>query len=268
MNIFDYGDYKKWVIDKVKSYPNKGRGQYSRIAEHLNASPTIVTQVFVGDRQLTPEQALLLSDFFALPKLESRFLILLVNFARAGSHLYQEKLKEEIEEMRTQSREIRNRVQQDVKLNDEAKAILYSNWYYLAIWSLTAIKGFENLEAIAERLDLNKTQTREALDFLIKFSLVKVNDKGELTVGPTLIHLEAKSPQIPRHHQNWRLQAFQRYEKPDPNDAFYTAPITLSKEDAIKLRDQTLKFIASTVDFVKDSPSEELYCFCIDWFKI
>lgn len=267
MNIFEYEDYKRWVNDKVRSLPKKGRGQYSRIAEYLNTSPAIVTQVFTGDRELTPEQALLLAGYFALPKLESRYFVLLVNFARAGSHLYREKIMEEIQEMKAQSQEIAKRVPQNAEITEEAKAILYSNWYYLAVWNLIAINSFSRLESVAERLGINKSKAREAIDFLLKFRLIKFVDE-ELKVGPTLIHLESKSPHIPRHHQNWRLQAFRHYEDPIVSDAFYTAPMTLSKADAVKLREQILKFISQTVDVVKDSPSEELYCLCIDWFKV
>ncbi len=268
MDIFEYDDYKKWVIAKIDFLANKGRGQYSRIAEHLNTSPTIVTQVFKGDRELTPEQALLLAKYFALSKSESRFFILLVNFARAGSHLYRESLREEIIEERKRSQEIRNRVPQDIILTEEVKAILYSNWYYLAIWSLSAIEGFDDLEVICKRINLSKAKGREALDFLLKYSLVKYDEENKLRVGHTLLHLDANSPQIARHHQNWRLQAFSRYEAPMAEDAFYTAPITLSRSDAKKLRTSILKFISQTGELVKDSPSEELFCLCIDWFVV
>ncbi len=268
MNIFDHIDYKKWVHQKLKTLPKEGRGQLRKIANYVNTSPTIVTQVFNGDRELTPEQAVLLGDFFALSKLEARFLILLVNYSRAGTHLYKAKLKEEIEELREQSKEIKNRVRQDAALTEEAKSVLYSNWYYLAIWSLTAIKEFDSIDAIVERLNLNKKKAREALDFLLKHGLVKESENKKLSVGPTLVHLEAGASQIPRHHQNWRLQAFNRYENIRSTDAFYTAPVTLSQKDAERLREKVIQFISEGVDLIKDSPSEKLYCLCVDWFEV
>lgn len=268
MTIFDYEDYKKWVRGRLASLPKSGRGQLKRIADHLGASPTIVTQVFNGDRELTPEQALLLADYFTLNKNESRYLILLVNYARASSHRYKLNLKEEIEETRIKAREISHRVRQNFALTQEAKSVLYSNWYYLAIWSLSAIPGFDHLEIIATHLKLNKRNAREALDYLVKYALVLEDDQGRLKIGPTLLHLESSSPQIPRHHQNWRLQAFNRYENPSAENVSYTAPVTLSAEDARRVRENTLKFISDNVNIIKDSPSEKLYCLCIDWFEV
>jgi uncharacterized protein (TIGR02147 family) len=268
MSIFDYDDYKKWVRDSISNMPKDGRGQLKKIADHLGTSPTIVTQVFGGNRELTPEQALLLADFFALSKIETRFLILLVHFSRAGTYRYRQNLKEEIDEMRIKSREISNRVKQNYSLNEEAKSVFYSNWYFLAIWSLTAIEGFNNLDKISTRLGLNKKKAREAIDFLLKYSLIIEDDKQNLQIGPTLIHLESGSPQIPRHHQNWRLQAFTKYENPKNDNASYTAAVTLSTEDVKVIRENLLKFISENVNIIKNSSSEKLYCLCLDWFEV
>lgn len=268
MTIFSYDDYKKWVNDLIASLPNRGRGQSMRIAEHLNTSPTIVTQVFRGDRDLTPEQAVLLCEYFALSKIESKYLILLVNLSRAGSHRYKALLREELEDLRQQARHINNRVAKDIELTDEAKSILYSNWFYLAAWSLVAIGGFDSAPAIADRLGISVKKAAEALEFLKRFGLVKDDEKGRLSVGPTLIHLDADSPHIARHHQNWRLRAFRKYDSPGENDAFYTAPVTLSSKDAKLVRERVLQFIAETVKTIAPSPSEELFCLCLDWFGV
>lgn len=268
MNIFSYDNYKLWVQERIQALPNRGRGQFIKIANHLSTSPTIVTQVFKNDRDLTPEQALLLADYFGLVKLETRYLVMLVNYSRAGSHRYKMALKEEIIEMQLSSREIQNRVPQSQKLSEEAKAILYSNWYYLAIWSLAAIPEFQNLNMMADRLGIKKRQVRGALDFLVKHALINESASGELSVGPTLLHLEADSPQIPRHHQNWRLQAFRHYENPLSQSVSYTAPVTLSEQDVGILREKILEFISQTVARIKTSPSEKFYCFCLDWFEV
>lgn len=268
MTIFDYDDYKEWVRGTIGAMSKGGRGQLKRIADHLNTSPTIVTQVFNGDRELTPEQGLLLADFFALSKMETRFLILLVNFSRAASHRYSQSLKEEIEELRLSSREISSRVRQSNKLSEEVKSIFYSNWYYLAVWSLTAVEGFNNLETITTRLGLNKKKAREAIEFLLKHSFI-IEDEGQnLRVGPTMIHLDSTSSQIPRHHQNWRIKAFAKYENPKIDDIFYTAAVTLSEKDVQRVRENVLQFISQNVEIIKDSASEKLCCLCLDWFEV
>lgn len=265
--IFDHRDYKKWVNERIAAMPKGGRGQYMRIVEALGTSSAIVTQIFKGERDLTAEQAVLLSDHFGLSKFERQYLLMLVNYSRAGSHRYRKILEEEISELQIRAREIKSRVPQDKELNEEAKAILYSNWYYLAIWSLTAIPGFDSLDLIIERLQIHRAKANQALEFLEKHGLVKSLD-GKLSIGPTLIHLESSSPNIPRHHQNWRGRALLKYESSGTEDVAYTAPITLSKHDAAIMRERVLTFVSETLKLVKDSPSEELHCLCLDWFRV
>jgi uncharacterized protein (TIGR02147 family) len=267
MIIFDETNYKIWVNSRVKAMPKGGRGQYTSIAQYLSTSTSIVTQVFKGDRDLTPEQAVLLSEYFGLTKLEREYLILLVNYSRAGTHRYKEILKDQIEEQQQYSKEIKSYVAQNIEINEEKKSVLYSNWYYLAIWSLTAIEGYDSIDAIADRLKINRSKANEALQFLLKIGMV-IDQGGKLKVGPTLIHLESSSPHIPRHHQNWRLRAFQKYENSKATDVFYTAPVTLSEKDIKMIRERIVKFIADTIDVVKASPSEKLYCMCMDWFEV
>lgn len=267
MNIFEYEDYRKWVLDQISSMGKKGRGQLTAIAHHLSTSTSIVTLVFKGDRDLTPEQAVLLAEFFGLPKHERDYLILLVNYSRAATIRYKEILKEGIRETQVRAQELSFRVAQNAQLSEESKAIIYSNWYYLAIWSLTAISEFRTPEAISQRLGLSRQKTNEALQFLVKEGLVKSND-GLLEVGSTLLHLESTSPNVSRHHQNWRLKAFPKQESPHSKEIFYTAPVTLSEEDTKKMRDKIVAFIADTVKDIQTSPSEKFYCLGIDWFEV
>ncbi|MBL7542612.1 MAG: hypothetical protein JNL11_02295 [Bdellovibrionaceae bacterium] len=57
MNLFETLDYKSWVNERIQTLPKGGRGQYKQMSDHMGVNPTIVTQVFNGDRELTPEQA-------------------------------------------------------------------------------------------------------------------------------------------------------------------------------------------------------------------
>lgn len=266
MSLFAYTDYKIWFNTLVKSMPKGGRGQLSQLARFLNTSPVIITQVFKGDRDITPEHAVLLAEYLGLTKTERSYLILLVNHSRAGSYHYKKILSEEIEEQRKKGLEVKSHVHQEKDLTEKAKSILYANWYYLAIWSLVAIPKFNNVQAISEKLDLPRKKIQEAVNFLIDYQLI-AEQKNKLVIGTRLLHLESESIHIPRHHQNWRLRAFRNYDKMTSQDLSYTAPMTLSKSDAVKVREKLMRLISETVTVVKDSPSEESFCLCLDWFE-
>ena len=267
MSIFEYEDYKDWVNSYIKQMQKGGRGEYRRLAEKLNTNSAIISQIFKGAREITPEQAISLTEYFALSHAEQKYFILLVNYARAASFQYKKMLKEEIEAQKVNFTQIKNRVEQSTELSEQAKMILYSNWYYLATWSLIAIPEMSSVEVIAERLQISKKKIRSAVDFLLENSLI-VQDKDKYKNGPSLIHLEAESPLISRHHQNWRLQAFRKHDESNIKNTFYTAPVTLSESDARKIREKILQLVSSSVKVIKNSPSEKMYCLGIDWFEI
>ncbi|HRO67840.1 MAG TPA: hypothetical protein PL182_09780, partial [Pseudobdellovibrionaceae bacterium] len=69
-----------------------------------------------------------------------------------------------------------------------------------------------------------------------------------------------------KHHQNWRVQALLKAEALGEDELMFTSPMTLSKKDfeefKIELSDLIQRFSAR----VKESPSEEVGCFNLDWF--
>ena len=66
MGIFEYNDYKLFVRNRIREMARAGRGQYQKMALHLRVHPTLVSQIFRGVRDLTPEQASEVAVFLEL----------------------------------------------------------------------------------------------------------------------------------------------------------------------------------------------------------
>src|SRR5688572_27241684 len=84
-SIFEFGDYKQFVRESVLAMPHRGRGQYRRMAKHMRVHTTLLSHVFRGSKELTPEQACSLGSFLELKELESDYLLALVERNRAGN---------------------------------------------------------------------------------------------------------------------------------------------------------------------------------------
>lgn len=125
--IFEYLDYKIWVKDRIARMPKKGRGQFTALAKHLNTSTANITLIFKGTRNLTLEQAALLSDYFELSKSERRYLILLVNFYRSKSHFHRTLLEEEMSDLRKQESPIMSSATPESE-NLPQLQLRYQNW--------------------------------------------------------------------------------------------------------------------------------------------
>ncbi len=247
--------------------PKRGYGQSNKLAQFIGAHTTLVSQVMKGIKTFTFEQAALTADFLGLNDFESEFFLLLVQWDRAGNESLRKNLKRQIDQAKIKSAELEHRLKSDKKISEEQRAIFYSDWIYSAVRQLTAIDGFQNKDAIAVHFQISKKQTKEVIDFLLSTGLC-IEIKGELRPGPSSTHLGASSPWVRIHHMNWRQKAMEQINKKDAVQLHYTAPLTVSKKHALKIREMIISFLAEVDTVIEPSPSEELLCMNIDWFKV
>lgn len=264
MSFFDYTDYKALVNDWVTSQPRQGYGLYSKIAEALGTNSVIISQVFRSTRDLNLEQAAKLSAFMGLSQLESDYLLLLVQLARAGTHELRKIFERQLQEVRTRGQTIRQRIQHQ-ELSDEDKAVFYSSWLYLATWLGASVPGLASVHAIAQRFQVPEERISGILRFLTEHDLL-VKKGGRFELGEKVIHVAADSPHVIRHHLNWRMKALQSMDRARPEDLHYSAPMALSKDLVPKIREELAQLIQKQTKRVADSPSETLMCLNLDWF--
>lgn len=267
MEIFEFEDYKKYVKSRILSMPKRGYGQLRRLSEYLGVNTAFISQVFKGDKNLSSEQAIKTALFFGLNELETEYFISLTQLERAGSQELKRFLKKQIAVIKEKSQRVSNRLKVERVLAESDKAIFYSDWYYSAIRQLPAIKGFDNVDAIANYVGLSRAAVNEIIHFLLQNNLLN-EEKGKLTIGPSRTHLEPESPWVKMHHTNWRTKALENLKDQDPTKLHFSFPTTLSIADAEKVRARILKLIEDIGKIVDPSPSEELRCLNIDWFKV
>lgn len=246
--------------------PKNGRGELRKIALYLNVHPTLLSQVLSGGKDLSLEQAVLLSDYLGLNDFEKEYFLFLVQYERAGSKQLKSYFHSKLRKLQEEGENISSRFLRTTEIREEDKAIFYSHWQNSAIRLLTSIQGFQSLDAISEKLKLSKLQVRRTLDFLLSVGLVR-EEGGKYTVGPSRTHVPAHSPYVVRHHVNWRLKAFDAYEKMEKQELAITLPMTLSKKDAAKLRALLVDFVESVHQTIEKTDPEELMCLNIDYFS-
>jgi uncharacterized protein (TIGR02147 family) len=267
-SIFEYENYKKLVRDWVEERPKGGHGQFKKMAEYLNVSTVLVSQIFNGDRDLTNDQAWVLTSFMGLTQLESEYFHLLVQRERAGVAALKDHLENKLKEVRARGQNLRERLPRDLELTEQDKALFYSNWYYSAARLLTSIQGYQNVDAIAARLELPRSQVAQVVEFLLSKGLCVESDRGELAMGPRRTHLEKESPYIRNRQLDWRSRGFEAMNRNDPHQMFFTGPMTLSVNGIEMVRQEILKLIDVVSKIVDKEQAQELACLNIDWFKV
>lgn len=267
MSIFEYSDYRSFMKELFQRMPKQGYGQAYKLARFLGVHTTLVSQVLKKHKTFTLEQASTTAEFLGLNDLESEYFLSLVQIDRAGNEALRKILKRQLSGLRKKAADLSNRLSPRSTLRDELRATFYSDWTYSAVRQLTAIPTFDNIEDIAARLSLPRKQVKNIIDFLLRSGLCK-EEKGKLSVGPSSTHLEVSSPWIKSHHCNWRQKAIQEINREDDLKLHYSSPLTLSKSDAARVREMLIKCIDEVDKVIDPSPSEELRCLNIDWFRI
>lgn len=265
-SIFDYQDYKTYLVDLIAGQPKGGRGLRSRLAQEIGVQVAYVSQVLNGHLHLSLEQANKTNHFFGHTKDESHFFMLLVQHARSGDAptraYFQELLDAELAKRLVLTR----RLGMAQGIQQEDQVTYYSAWFYSAIHILVTIPAFQSVNAIAGKTGLSREQVQQALEFLTRTGLVMKQGDRYLP-GSAQIHLDQKSTLTARSHANWRLRALGTLDTPKESDVHYTGVFSLSTKDAMKLKAIFLKHIEDVVGVVKASPEEQLSIFCLDFFS-
>jgi len=266
-DVFDYDDYRKYIADFLKALPNEGYGQLAKIARAISLNPSTLTLVLHGQKDFTPEQANDLCEHWQMTELETEYFLHLVAYSRAGKQNLRNRIRQQLGKIRKQSKDLKSRLPAQAELSEEAKAIFYSQWYYSGIRLLTSISGFNSPEKISEYLAIPRSTVKQVLDFLVATGLC-ISEGGKYRMGPQSTHLEAVSPLVARHHQNWRLKSIERTDRLGAEELLFTSPVSISKEGIPEVRKILVNAVESCFKIIDPSPCEELACLNIDWFKL
>jgi uncharacterized protein (TIGR02147 family) len=265
--IFEFNDYKAFVVEHVKALPRGGHGQYRRMAKHLRVHTTLLSHVFRGDKELSPEQACGLATFLGLRELEQDYLLALVDRSRAGSVELKRAIDRRLSLLRERHEQIEHRVPGARTLSAEHRATFYSSWVYSAVRMASSLEDVRDAPAIAARLSLPQELVDSVLQFLLAAGLLS-HDGERFQLVSKRTHVGASSPLAAAHHRNWRTQAMNRYERMTRRDFAFTSPVSVSREDARRIRELLVETVASVTTIVGPSECETLAVLNIDWLEL
>lgn len=266
-DVFEFKDYKRYLESVEQSRKSYERGFRSKLAEFLGCQSGYISHVLNGDAHFSLEQIMRVAKFLNLKTREQKFLLLLVEHARAGTPELRTHFSDELKTLLDQHHNIKERVGDSRVLSEADQSTYYSSWHYLAVHVLSSLPEYNDAKSIANALKIPEEVVGKVLLFLIQSNIIK-DEKGIFHPGITQVHLNRESPLIRQHHTNWRISAIQSLMNDNRNDLHYTTVSTLSKVDAEKLRAEMLQLIERYVEVVKPSEEEVMYGFNIDFYNL
>lgn len=267
MDIYEFSDYRNFLKAHMRKLPMQGHGVKASMAQLLGCQSTYISRVFTGKANFSLEQAEKLTDFLGLAEGEAHYFLLLVQKQRAGTARLEKYFEKQIEAARKQRLNLKDRLKVKKSLSIEDQAKYYSSWEYSAIHVMVSISRFRSKSDLAQALRLPLKKISSVIDFLVSVELL-LPTKDWYKLGEATLHLAADSPMISKHHTNWRIQVIKSLEKNSLEDIHYSSVITLSQEDAFRIKEHLIQFISRCKKIVRTSKEEEVYGFCCDFFNL
>jgi uncharacterized protein (TIGR02147 family) len=264
--IFEFKNYKKYLESRVGDRRQRS-GMKGAMAKALRCQPTYVSQFVYGSANLSLEQAEILNGFLGHSRDEGEFFFLLVQHERSGTPSLRKYFSEKIEENLKKRLVLTERLGTSNELSEVDQSRYYSTWKFLAVHIAVTIPALQTREAISTFLKLPLAVVSETVEFLVKCGMV-IDDTGNLSTGTTFIRLGNQSHNILKHHANWRTQAVESLDREQISELHYSAVMSISKEDVLKLKNRMLDFIQNNSEIIRASKEEELYCYTLDFFSL
>jgi uncharacterized protein (TIGR02147 family) len=262
--IFHYRDYRKFLNDKAKE---QGRGFASKLASSLKCQNSFVSQVMKGSVNFSPEHAIAVARVLKLDQRETEFLMLLIMRDRAGSKELSAYYDQKLEKLTASDREVKSHLQPSSQLSQEMKAVYYSSWKYQAIHVGASVPAIANIATLSEQLDIPVDEVRRIVDQLIEWGLIS-EANGVLRNLQVSVHLGRESFLTPNFHLQWRLKAMHSMDISDARRLHFSSTVSLSRADAMKIREILLESLRAQDDLIAASPEEEVWQLNVDWFSL
>ena len=266
MIIFKYNSYLKFLSDRV-GQSGARTGLKAKLAQAMDCQQTYLSKVFKGEAHLSLEQAMGATKFFEMNDQETDYFLLLVSYARAGEPSLKKFYLSKMKAYQDRMTSVESQTEIKEHLNREDQQIYYSNWYYMAFHIAVSLKSCGSVEELAEAFDIERPQASEIVDFLLRTGLIQLH-RNRLAPGPTHIHLKKGTPDLLKHHTNWRLQALNSVTNSQRDNFHYTVVASLSEKDARELRIRLVEWVESFLKTIESSPEETIFCHNIDFFRV
>lgn len=266
--IFEYSDYKMYLMDLLKSKPGRGHGFKTQLAKAANCHLAYVSNILNKEAHFSLEQAEEVNKFLGHTRDEGHFFLLLIQLSRAGTPLLRARFKDQINEILEKRLVLKDRVDIKKNLSEIDQIKYYSSWHYAAVHMGISLLKLRTRDALVDHFNLPIERINEILEFLISINLV-VRQGNRFEVGVGRIFLGSDSSMILKHHTNWRMKAIESLDRTFKTDIHFSSVVTLSSSDVRKIKEQLIKYIEDIRGIVRESSrDEELYSFCLDFFKV
>jgi uncharacterized protein (TIGR02147 family) len=265
LNIFNHLNYKEFI--QIAASPEQGgRGTQSRLAKSMGCQASYLYQVLKGKADLTEDQAFRATIFFGFNEREREYFIALVRTVRASSGEYREFLNRQIQRLREEDLDLKNKADsKSAPADNEAWEYYFSGTLPSLIHVLTSSEVFQSSAAIAKRLRVPTKTVDTHLAKLAKFDFLKRSNEKWVHNSPSL-HFAKDSKHNLILQLMRRAQASSSLVAANPESTHFSSLFTLDRESFEKLRKEIAEFVLRSQKLIHQGGTDNPYVLSLDLF--
>ncbi len=264
-------DYRAYLKEWIAAQPKGGHGLVSALAKAARCQPAYFSRVLQGKAQLSPEQAFAIRKVLGHSDDQTRYFMLLVEYDRAGDADLKAYYQSRIEAEREARTNLQNRFKEAKTLSREHQVTYYGSAHYAAIHACISVPELQTIPGLEKFLALPRERIVEVLKFLTDCGLA-VEEQGRWRVGLNRLHLGRDSDLIRNHHSNWRIEAMKSLDRgkgaQGGEDLHYSAVVSLSREDAHRLKEHWIQALEQFNAVIAPSQEETVRAITLDFFSL
>lgn len=268
LDLYSFSNYRNYIEKFIDTSPNNGRGQRTKIAEVMNVKVSYVSRILQEKADLSMEQALSLGKYFQYDHDEMDYFLLLVNYARAGSKSLQIHLKEKIKKIQNERMQLKNQLVPKRDLTEKEQAQYFSNLDNALVHLSLTLPNVNTADDITNKINIPRERVAEILKMLVQLQLVKKDIYGNYETLEQRLFLPSDSSIISNYHAQRRMQVIPYLNHSNDIDLHYSSTISISKEDFLEIKKVLVKALESARTRIKDSGTEQLCGFNLDFYRI
>lgn len=222
-----------------------------------------------GSADLSEDQLHLLCEYFNLNRDETKYLELLLQFAKSGLKDRKDVLKREIHIFQSIKLDIKNNIDVD-QITPEHQLFIdyFLNPQMQIVHVALNVKKYQTLESLEKVINSDKKALIEILDKLIQLNLIEYKNKRYQVIKESL-HLPKDSHLIHPHQTLLRVKSLEHKEVKSRDSGNYTFSVTFScdEDGRKKIQEDFIKYLKSVQKTVQNAGTEEVYQINFDLFS-
>lgn len=256
IHVFDYYSYRKFITDKISSFPANGSGLRKKLADDLGVSKSFISSVINSKSDISLSHSMKICKFFNFSMHEKRYFINLVQYEQSTDKDVKKHFFSIIHDVKAHSCWALNIDSEHVQLSDKVEEVYISNWYVAAIHSMLKIPIFQEVENIYRVMSLSKKKIDFALHFLLQNELIE-NRFGKYC--PTINRVQLNDDAAPKYSgiiRNYVTSTLLNSDLQESGNIHNSIVVSLSADEEWKLSQVLSDAVSKASELARASERE------------